>query len=269
METISFLDSSLFMIILYNICNCYQLIFYYKNGCCCFSVAQLCPTLYNPMDCRMPGFLVLHYLSEFAQTHVHWVSDAIQPPRPSSSPSPPAFNLSQHQGLFKWVSFSYQVAKYWSFSIQDWFPLGLTGLISLQPKGLSRVFSSTTVKKHHFFSTQPSLWSNIHIHSWLLEKPLLWPDRPLSVNIGGKYYSNIFLMLSSDFTTLISQKPQVWPATLPNRVDSIWDILSPELLYKAWNLSSRENFQLHHRSSITEQTELSYGSYRIQIWQRF
>ena len=59
-------------------------------------------------------------------------------------------------------------------NIQDWSPLGLTGLISLQSKGLSRVFSSTTVQKHKFFGAQPSLWSNSHIHTWLLEKPYLW-----------------------------------------------------------------------------------------------
>ena len=64
-------------------------------------VVQLCPTLCNPMDCCTPGFPVLHHLPEFAQTHVHWVSDAIQPSHPLSSPSPPAFNLSQHQGLFQ------------------------------------------------------------------------------------------------------------------------------------------------------------------------
>ena len=79
-------------------------------GCCCCSVAELCLTLSDPMDCSMPGFPVLHYLPEFAQTHVHWVSDAIQPSHPLSSPSP-AFSLSQHQGLFQWVSFSHQVAK--------------------------------------------------------------------------------------------------------------------------------------------------------------
>ena len=59
-------------------------------------------------------------------------------------------------------------------NIQDWFPLGLTGLISLQSKGLSRVFSNTTVQKHQFFGAQPSLWFNSHIHTWLLEKPKLW-----------------------------------------------------------------------------------------------
>ena len=65
-------------------------------------------------------------------------------------------------------------------NIQDWFPLGLTGLISLLSKGLSRVFSNSTVQKHQFFSAQPSLWSNSHIHTWLLEKPQLWLDGPLS-----------------------------------------------------------------------------------------
>ena len=65
-------------------------------------------------------------------------------------------------------------------NIQDLFPLGLTSLISLQSKGLSRVFSNTTVQKHQFFGTQLSLWSNSHIHIWLLEKPELWLDRPLS-----------------------------------------------------------------------------------------
>ena len=74
---------------------------------CCCSVIQLCPTLWDPVDCSTPSF---HYLSEFAQTHVHQAGDAIQPSHPLSSPSP-SLNLSQHQGLFKWVSFSHQVAK--------------------------------------------------------------------------------------------------------------------------------------------------------------
>ena len=67
-------------------------------------VAQSCPTLCNPMDCNTPGFPVHHQLPEFTQTHVHQVSDAIQPSHPLSSTSPPALNLSQQQGLFKWVS---------------------------------------------------------------------------------------------------------------------------------------------------------------------
>ena len=128
-------------------------------------------------------------LSESAQTHVHWVSDAIQPSHPLSIPSPFAFNLSQHQCLFQWVGSSHQVAEVlqlqlsaWDLpmNIQSWFPLGLTGLISLQSKELSRAFSSTTVWKHQFVSTQTSLWSNSHICIWLLEKPQLWLEEPLS-----------------------------------------------------------------------------------------
>ena len=78
---------------------------------CCRSVAKSCPTLCDPMDCTTQGFPVLHHLPEFLQTHVHQVSDAIQPSHPLSSPSPSAFNVSQHQGLFQWVSSLHQVAK--------------------------------------------------------------------------------------------------------------------------------------------------------------
>ena len=81
-------------------------------------VTQSCPTLCDPMDCSTPGFPVLHKLPELAQTHVHRVGDAIQPSHPLLSPSPPAFNLSQHQGLFKWVSSSHQVAKVLEFQLQ-------------------------------------------------------------------------------------------------------------------------------------------------------
>ena len=86
--------------------------------CCYCSVTQSCPTLCDPMDCSMPGFLVLHHLLQLIQTHVHWVSDTTQPSHPLSSPSPPAFNFSQHQGLFKWVSSSHQVAKVLEFQLQ-------------------------------------------------------------------------------------------------------------------------------------------------------
>ena len=75
------------------------------------SVTQSCLTLWDPMDCSTSGFLVHRQLPDLTQTHVHWVGDAIQPSHPLSSPSPPAFNLSQHQGLFQWVSSSHQAAK--------------------------------------------------------------------------------------------------------------------------------------------------------------
>ena len=110
-----------------------------------------CPTLCNPMDCSTPDLPVHHQLPEPTQTHVHWVSDAIQPSHPLPSPSPPAFNLSQHQGFCQRVGSSHQVAKHWNFSSSpsneysgliffriDWFDL-------LAVQGLSRVFSNTRV----------------------------------------------------------------------------------------------------------------------------
>ena len=75
------------------------------------SVAQSCPTLCDPMNRSTPGLPVHHQLPEFTQTHIHWVSDAIQPSHPRSSPSPPAFSLSQHQGLFQWTGSLNMVAK--------------------------------------------------------------------------------------------------------------------------------------------------------------
>ena len=98
-------------------------------------VAQSCLTLCHPMDCSTPGVLVYHQLLELAQTHVHQVCDAIQLSHPLSSPSPPAFSLSQHQGLFQWISSSQSggqsigvsaSASILAMNIQDWFPLGLT-----------------------------------------------------------------------------------------------------------------------------------------------
>ena len=82
------------------------------------SVSQSCPTLWDPRDCSTPGFPVHHQFLEPTQTHVHRVSDAIQPSHPLLSPSSPAFNLSQHQGLLQWVCSSYQVAKVLEFQLQ-------------------------------------------------------------------------------------------------------------------------------------------------------
>ena len=128
------------------------------------SVSQLCQTLFNPMDCSTPGCPVHHQLLELAQTQVHQVSDVIQPSHPLLSPSPPAFNLSQHQGLSQRVSSSHQVAKYWNFSFSVSLSNGYLGLISfrmdwsdlLAVQG-TLVFSNNTVQKHQFFGIQFSL----------------------------------------------------------------------------------------------------------------
>ena len=149
---------------------------------CCCSVAQSCLTLCNPMDYSTPGLPVLHHLVEFAHTHVHTVGDAIQPFHPLipfssclwSFPGAGSFPMSwlfASGGQSIGASTSASVLP---MNIQDWFPLGLTSLISFQFKGLSRVFSNTTVRKHKFSTVQPSLWSSSHIHVWLLENPWLW-----------------------------------------------------------------------------------------------
>ena len=143
------------------------------------SVAQSCPALCDPMNHSTPGLPVYHKLPEFTQTHVHQVRDAIQPSHPLSSPCPPAPSSSQHQSLFQWVNSSHEVASIgvsalvsvFPMNTQDWSPLEWTGWISLQSKGLSRVFSNTTVQKHQFFGVQLSSQSNSHIHTRPLEKP--------------------------------------------------------------------------------------------------
>jgi len=142
------------------------------------SVTKSCPTLRDPVDHSTPAFAVLHCLPEFVQTHIHWFSDAIChlilccPLLLLSSifPSIRVFSMSQ---LF--TSGDQSIGASTSVSvlplnIQGWFPFWLTGLISLQSKGLSRVFSNATVQEHQFFGAQPSLWSSFHIHTWLLEK---------------------------------------------------------------------------------------------------
>ena len=144
------------------------------------SITQPCLILWDSMNRSTPGLPVLHQLPESTQIHVHWVGDVIQPSHSLSSPSPPALNLSQHQGLLQWVRSSHEVAKVLEFQLQyqsfqrtprTGSHLGWTDWISWQSKGLSRFISNTTVQKHQFFSVQLSLWSNSHMHTWPLEKP--------------------------------------------------------------------------------------------------
>ena len=137
----------------------------YKNCCVCpqFSSVQSLSRvrLCNPMDYSMPGLSVHHQLLEFTQTQGRWVRDSIQPSHPLSSPSPPTFNLSQHEGLFKWVSSSHQVAKVLEFQLQHQSLNEHPGLISfrmdwldLAVQGTLKRVCNTTVQKHQFFGTQ-------------------------------------------------------------------------------------------------------------------
>ena len=117
-----------------------------------FSVTKSCPTLCNPMNCSIPGYPVLQYLPEFAQTHVHWVSDAIQPSHPLSSPSPLELSLPQHQGLFQWVCSSHQVAKVLELQLLISPSNEYSGLISFRMDWLDLLVVQGTLKsllQHH------------------------------------------------------------------------------------------------------------------------
>ena len=136
------------------------------------SVTQSCPTFCDPMNHSTPGLPVYHQLLEFTQTHVHRVSDAISSsvfPFSSCLQSVPASGSFPVSHLFTWGGQSIGVsasASVLPMNTQDWSPSEWTGWMSLQSKGLSRVFSSTTVQKHQFFSAQLSSQSNSHIHTW-------------------------------------------------------------------------------------------------------
>ena len=167
------------MLVVYGMCMCVCACECVCIPCCCCSVAKLCPTFCDPMDCSTSSSYVLYCVPEFAQIHVHWVSDAIWsshsllplfsscPPAVSESGSFPVSQVFTSGGQSIGASASALVLP---MNIEDWFPLGLTGVISLQFKGLSRVFSSSAVWKHPFFGTQPSSESSSHTHPWLLEK---------------------------------------------------------------------------------------------------
>ena len=144
--------------------------------CSCCSVAQSWPTVCNPIDCSMPGFLVLYYLLEFAQTYLHRGDDAIWT-------SPPVIPFSScPQSFPAWV-FSSELAlhirwpKYWSFSFSISPSSEYSGLISFRIDWFDLLGVSWKAK---FFSVQPSLWYNSHSHRWLLKKPYLWLNGPLS-----------------------------------------------------------------------------------------
>ena len=145
------------------------------------TVPQLCLTPYDPMNRNMPGLPIHHQLPEFTQTHVHWNSDAIQPSHPLLSPSPPALNLSQHQGLFKWVSSLHQVAKLLEFQHQhqsfQWTPkthLLLDGLVGSPCSPRDSQESSPTPHFKSLNSLALSFLYSPTLTSILLEKS--YPD---------------------------------------------------------------------------------------------
>ena len=159
-----------------------------------------CPTLWDPMNCSMPGFPVLHYLPKFAQTHVHWVSDDIQAPHPLLSPSPPAFSLSQHQDLFQWVGSLHQVPKYWSsrFSISP--SNEYSGLISFRMDKLDLLAMQGTLRSllQHSSSKASIIW---HSAFFIVQLSHLYMTTGKTITLTGwtfvgKVMSLLFSMLT-------------------------------------------------------------------------
>ena len=177
------------------------------------SVAQSCPTLCDPMNCSTPDLPVHHQLPKFTQTHVHWVGDAIQPSHPLSSPSPPVPNSSQHQSFpmsqhFPWGGQSTGVSALASVlpkNTQGWSPLEWTGWISLQSRGLSRVFSNTTVQTHQFFGR--SAFFTVQ-----LSHPYMTTGKTIALTrwtFVGKVISLLFNMLSRLVITFLPRSKRL------------------------------------------------------------
>ena len=164
------------------------------------SVAQSCLTLWDLMDRSTPGFPAHHQLPEFTQTHVHWVGDAIQPSHPLLSPSPPPFNLSQHQGLFQWVISSHQVVKFWSFSFSICPSNEYSGLISFRMDWLDLLAVQGTLKslRQHHSSKVPILWCSAFIMVQL-SLPYMTTGKTVALarwTFVGRVLSLLFNMLS-------------------------------------------------------------------------
>ena len=170
---------------------------------------QSCLTLCNPMDGSMPGLSVHHQLSEFAQTHVHWVGDAIQPSHYLLSPSPPSFNHSQHQGLFKCVSSSHQVARVLEFQLQYQSFREYSGLISFRMDWLDLLAVQGTLNsllQHHsskvsILQCSAFLESNSH--------PYMTTGKIIAFTSGtfvDKMMSLLFNMLSRLVITFLPRK---------------------------------------------------------------
>ena len=149
-------------------------------------VAQPCPTFCNHVDCSMPGLSVHRQLPELTQTHVHWVDDAIQPSHPLSSPFPPAPIPSQHQGLLKWVSFSYQVPKDWSFSFSIRLFNEYSGLISFRMDWLDLLAVQGTLKSLLHHSSKASTLQRSAFFTVQLSHPCMTTGKTIALTAAAK-----------------------------------------------------------------------------------
>ena len=176
------------------------------------SVAQSCLTLWDPMNCSTPGLPVHHQLPEFTQTHVHWVSDAIQPSHPLSSPSPPAPSPFQHQGLFQWVN-SIRRPKYWSFSFSISPSNEHSGLISLRMYWLDLPAVQGTLKsllQHH--SSKASILRHSAFFTVQLSHPYTTTGKTIALTrqtFVGKVMSLLLNMLSRLVKTFLPRSKRL------------------------------------------------------------
>ena len=165
------------------------------------SVIQSCSTLCDPMDCSTPGFPVQHQFPELTQTHVHRVCDAIQPSYSLSYPSPPAFNLSQHQGLFQWVSSLHQVAKVLEFQLQHQSSNEHSGLISFRMDWLDILAVLGTLKSllQHYSSKAYKIMNIMSINnSWGC-----WSGRVERTMLAIAYLSACYYVRKSILTIIL------------------------------------------------------------------
>ena len=177
------------------------------------SVAQLCLTLCNSMDCRTSGFPVHHELTEFTQTHVHWVDDAIQPFHLLPSPSPPTFNLSQHHGLFKWVSSSHQVVKVLEFQLQHQSFQWIFRTISFRMDWLDlfAVQGTLSLLQHH--SSKASILRCSAFFIVQLSHPYMTTGKTIALarqTFFGKVMSLLFNMLSRLIITFLPRSKHLF-----------------------------------------------------------
>ena len=178
------------------------------------------------MNCSTPGFPVLHHLPEFAQTHVHWVDDAIQLSHPLSSPSPPAFNLSQHQGFFRWVSSLHRWPKYWSFSFSISPSNEHPGLISFRMDWLDFLAVQGTLKNLlQYHSSKASIlqcWAFFIVqlsHSYMTTGKTIALTRQTFL---GKVMSLLFNMLSRLVITFLPRSKHLLISWLQSPLQWFW-----------------------------------------------
>ena len=223
------------------------------------SVAQLCLTLCDPMDCSTPGFPVHHQLPELTETHVHQVSDAIQPSHPLSSPSSSAFSLSQHQGLFQWVIPCIRWSKYWSCSFSIRPSSEYSGLIPFRIDQFDLLAVQRTLKSlHQHHSSKASVFRSSAFFMIQLSHPYMTTGKTIALTrrtFVGKVMSLLFTSLPSPFPTV----PLTWGSNHTGLADPQACQVNPHLrafaltVLSAWCsclISSYGYFLLYFKSQL-------------------